>query len=273
MNAFQMLSSQQWVERLGWTLVHFLWQGLSIAPLYASARRGMPRTVSPNQRYLLACAALAAMMAAPLVTWELMRPTGAIPDPAYRIRSTPAASSAIAVTTTLPASVRSAVSSVQSAQFLPWVVMVWLFGAAAFWVRLAGGWLAATGMRSRRVRGAPPEWQETLGKLGARIGLSHPARLLVSALVQVPTVVGWLRPVVLVPVGALGGLPAEHLDALLLHELAHIRRHATRQPWRQRHRCSPIPSAPRTAGRAELVCDALPSRRATVQRRRPHNRR
>ena len=50
-------------------------------------------------------------------------------------------------------------------------------------------------------------------------------RLLVSALVQVPTVVGWLRPVVLVPVGALGGLPAEHLEALLLHELAHIRRH------------------------------------------------
>jgi uncharacterized protein (TIGR03435 family) len=43
--------------------------------------------------------------------------------------------------------------------------------------------------------------------------------------VQVPTVVGWLRPVVLVPVGALGGLPAEHLEALLLHELAHIRRH------------------------------------------------
>jgi uncharacterized protein (TIGR03435 family) len=50
-------------------------------------------------------------------------------------------------------------------------------------------------------------------------------RLLVSAIVQVPIVVGWLRPVVLVPVGALGGLPTEHLEALLLHELAHIRRH------------------------------------------------
>jgi hypothetical protein len=29
----------------------------------------------------------------------------------------------------------------------------------------------------------------------------------------------------LVPVGALGGLPAEHLEALLLHDLAHILRH------------------------------------------------
>ena len=85
--------------------------------------------------------------------------------------------------------------------------------------------MVAARMRSMLVRRAPPEWQETLRKLGAQIGLSRPVRLLVSALVQVPTVVGWLRPVVLVPVGALGGLPAEHLEALLLHELAHIRRH------------------------------------------------
>jgi beta-lactamase regulating signal transducer with metallopeptidase domain len=48
--------------------------------------------------------------------------------------------------------------------------------------------------------------------------------LLVSAMVQVPTVMGWLRPVVLMPAGALMGLPGEQVEALLLHELAHIRR-------------------------------------------------
>ena len=142
------------------------------------------------------------------------------------IRSTPPAPSTTSIAAaTLPDSVRATVPSVQPAQFLAWVVMVWLAGAAVFWVRLAGGWVVAARMRSMLVRRAPPEWQETLRKLGARIGLSRPVRLLVSALVQVPTVVGWLRPVVLVPVGALGGLPAEHLEALLLHELAHIRRH------------------------------------------------
>src|SRR5450432_3529666 len=103
--------------------------------------------------------------------------------------------------------------------------MVWLAGAVVFWVRLSGGWVVAARMRSVRVRRAPPEWQEMLRKLGARISLSRPVQLLVSALVQVPTVVGWLRPVVLVPVGALVGLPAGHLEALLLHELAHIQRH------------------------------------------------
>jgi uncharacterized protein (TIGR03435 family) len=226
MNAMQVLSSQPWVERLGWTLVHFLWQGLSIAVLYAAVRRGMERTSSPNARYLLACVALAAMMAAPLVTWGLVRPSDRSPDPAYHVWSIPPAASTTGVTTTTsPASIRATVSSVRSPQFLPWVVIGWLFGAAIFWVRLTGGWVVATRMRSVLARRAPPEWQETLRKLGARIGLSRPVRLLVSALVQVPTVVGWLRPVVLVPVGALGGLPAEYLETLLLHELAHIRRH------------------------------------------------
>jgi len=225
MSAIQMLASEPWVDRLGWTLVHFLWQGLSIAVLYAGVRRGMARASNPNARYLLACAALAAMVAAPLVTWGLMQPWGAIPDSAYRIRGTPPAPSTIAVITTLPASVRTARSSARPAEFLPWVVIVWFAGAAAFWVRLAGGWVVAARMRSMLVREAPPEWQEILRKLGARIGLSRSVRLLVSALVQAPAVVGWLRPVVLVPVGALGGLPAEHLEALLLHELAHIRRH------------------------------------------------
>jgi uncharacterized protein (TIGR03435 family) len=226
MNALQILSSQQWVERLGWTLVHFLWQGLSIAALYAAARRGIGRKASSNTRYLLACAALGVMMAAPLVTWGVMGPSAANPDAAYRIRSTPAASSVTGnATTTLPASVRAMVSGVQPPQFLLWVVMVWLAGAVVFWVRLVGGWVVAARMRSVLVRRGPPEWQEILRKLGARIGLSRPVQLLVSALVQVPTVVGWLRPVVLVPVGALSGLPTEHLEALLLHELAHIRRH------------------------------------------------
>jgi beta-lactamase regulating signal transducer with metallopeptidase domain len=49
-------------------------------------------------------------------------------------------------------------------------------------------------------------------------------QLLVSPLVEVPTVVGWLRPVILAPVGALTGLSPDHVEALLAHELAHIRR-------------------------------------------------
>uniref|UniRef100_Q01V15 Peptidase M56, BlaR1 n=1 Tax=Solibacter usitatus (strain Ellin6076) TaxID=234267 RepID=Q01V15_SOLUE len=224
MNAIRMLSSEPWVESLGWTLVHFLWQGLLIAAVYAGIRRGMAQRWSPNARYVLACAALAVMWAAPIATWIALRPAGTVPDAVYRVSSVPPAAAA-ATTITLPAPVRTAVPVERAAQFIPWVVMAWLAGAGLFWVRLMGGWFTATRMRSSMVRPAPPEWQKALGRLGARVGVERPVRLLVSGLVQVPTVVGWLRPVVLVPAGALAGLPADQLEAVLVHELAHIRRH------------------------------------------------
>jgi uncharacterized protein (TIGR03435 family) len=220
-NAIQFLSSQPWVERLGSTLVHFLWQGVLIAALYATARSWIANSSRPNARYILACVALAAMMAAPLVTWGLMRPSDAVPVSAILISRVPATAST--VTATPPVSLHE--TGTQPAQFLPWVVAVWLAGAIALSIRLIGGWIVAARIRSTLVRPAPPEWQQTLSRLKARVGVTRPVRLLTSARVQAPAVVGWIRPVMLVPIGALAGLPSEQLEALLTHELAHIRRH------------------------------------------------
>jgi bla regulator protein blaR1 len=140
MNAIEMLVSQPWVERLGMTLLHFLWQGAIVAILYAAARRLTARTSSPRTRYPLACTALAAMMAAPLVTWEVLRPADASPEAAYRIRSAPvaAATTGAATTTTLPDALRATVSRVESEQFLVWVVMVWARWCSGFAWREAG---------------------------------------------------------------------------------------------------------------------------------------
>ena len=124
-----------------------------------------------------------------------------------------------------PVTLLETASRVQSAQFLPWIVAIWLVGLIAFWMRLIAGWIVAARIRSTQIRPAPPEWQQTLNRLQARVGVSRPVRLLISALVQTPAVVGWLKPVVLVPIGALAGLPSDQIEALLIHELAHIRRH------------------------------------------------
>jgi len=97
-------------------------------------------------------------------------------------------------------------------------------GVALFSARLIGGWRVVT--RLRRVAVAPPpaEWRDALAALMARMRVSAPVRLLVSSLAPVPMVLGWLRPVILAPVGMLTGLPAEQVRALLAHELAHVLR-------------------------------------------------
>jgi len=223
MNTFQLLSAQPWVERLGATLLHFLWQGVLIAAVYAAARRWIARASSPNIRYALACTALGVMAAAPVLTWLLLSP----PAPSFAAMpfAAPVSATAPAAVRTAPISFPAIVNGVAAAPLLPWVVAVWLAGAMTFWVRMLGGWICAERLRSRLVRPAPREWQQTLDRLRKSVRVSRPVRLLVSSLVQSPAVVGWLRPVVLVPVGALAGLPAQQMEALLLHELAHIRRH------------------------------------------------
>jgi uncharacterized protein (TIGR03435 family) len=232
MNAIQILSSQlllsqPWVERLGWTLVHFLWQGVLIAAVYAAVRACIARASCPNTRYLLACVALAAMMAAPLLTFGLLGRPDAVAASAHLADRVPAARQPTASTSVPanPVSTPKAAVSVGSAQFLPWVVAIWVVGAMAFSIRLIGGCVVAARIRSTLVHPAPPEWQRTLNRLKARVGVSRPVRLVISALVPAPAVVGWLRPVVLAPIGALAGLPAAQMEALLIHELAHIRRY------------------------------------------------
>ncbi|MGH9620231.1 MAG: GWxTD domain-containing protein, partial [Bryobacteraceae bacterium] len=68
-------------------------------------------------------------------------------------------------------------------------------------------------------------WQQELVRLSARLHLSRPVLLLESALADAPVVLGHLRPLILVPAGLLAGLPPQQIEAILLHELAHIRRH------------------------------------------------
>ncbi len=69
MTAIQGLSDQAWVQQLGWTLVQFLWQGTVIVLLFAAVRRLLRPRVSAHARYVLACGALALMVAAPVCTF------------------------------------------------------------------------------------------------------------------------------------------------------------------------------------------------------------
>ena len=78
---------------------------------------------------------------------------------------------------------------------------------------------------TRRRRRQPTAWQHIAARLSRRLHIARHVRLLESTLVDVPTVIGWIKPVVLLPASALAGLSPQQLEAILAHELAHIRRH------------------------------------------------
>ena len=111
-----------------------------------------------------------------------------------------------------------------SGEHMHWLVLAWGLGVTVSSMRLLSGWLKLRRL-VREAEPAPAEWQEALEHLSRRLGMTRPVRLLRSAALDVPAAVGWLRPVVLLPVTALTGLSARQLEMVLAHELAHIRRH------------------------------------------------
>src|SRR5215470_6101565 len=72
MNAIQILAAQAWVEHLGLTLLHFVWQGTIVVTVYAVVRKWGARRLGPSGRYFLACAVLTAMAIIPIVTWMFL---------------------------------------------------------------------------------------------------------------------------------------------------------------------------------------------------------
>ena len=212
--------TQLWVERLGATLLHFIWQGTVIAAAFAVARKCAASR--PETRYFLASAALVLMALSPVVTWVALHPAES--NEVAASFQAPLSAARPAGVAYVPTAAAMETPRRPRVALLSWVVGIWFTGALLFALRLTGGWMTTRRLRSRGVHAASPEWQRALAALRARISLSKPVCLLVSALVEAPAAVGWLRPVILVPAGTLVGLPAAQVEAILLHELAHIRR-------------------------------------------------
>jgi hypothetical protein len=169
------------IELLGATLLHFVWQGVLIAAVYAVARRCAART---EIRYLLACAALAAMAVSPVATWVALQPPSL--EALVVAPSVPVAHATSATTgfrSELPRVFAAGHAGVPPA-WLSWVAAAWMAGVLVFWLRLLGGWMMAERLRHRQVRPVPGQWQQALDRLRARLRVSRPVRLLVSGLVQ-----------------------------------------------------------------------------------------
>jgi beta-lactamase regulating signal transducer with metallopeptidase domain len=245
MNSLEMLMAKPVFQSLGWALVHFIWQGALVAIVYAGVAALLRRRAA-NVRYMVACLALALMFALPIVTsFVIDSPAPQAATDIFISKRAVAAEpvSVTANTATLSDSQERAVSSgAQVSQaapsfswklwakdrfttLLPWLVAIWFAGVLFLSLRFLGGLVITQRLKRRETSLLVEQWQEKLSALCRRLRVSRPVRLCESVLVEVPTVIGWLRPIILVPTSALTGLSAEQLEALLAHELAHVRRY------------------------------------------------
>jgi TonB family protein len=213
------------VHALGWTLLHFCWQGALVAGMLWCVL-GLLGGRSSTARYGAACAAMALLVALPLMTFGRLAATEYLTrSAAHRLSVVLDMNMFLQVSAGGSGTAWPVRTALMLDRSMPWLLLAWLVGALFFVVRLNFGLVVARQLKNVGIDPPCAELRVLFETLRQRLGVSRAVRLLHSARVQVPTVIGWLRPVVLIPASCLTGLSAEQIEAIICHELAHVRRH------------------------------------------------
>jgi beta-lactamase regulating signal transducer with metallopeptidase domain len=205
------------MHSLGWALLHFVWQGTAVAAIAAVLMAFCRRA---SARYVLAVGALALMLAAPVATFFFLTPSGA----AAPAKSFPGAKAQPAANGNIAVMSSEFSRFTPSRDALPWLVEAWLLGVAFFSLRSAGGFLLLERERRKQSDTVSATVLAMCQTLQRQLGLDRAIRYCECQWLQAPAVMGWFRPIVLLPVTALTGLSEEQLQSVIAHELAHIQR-------------------------------------------------
>jgi bla regulator protein blaR1 len=206
------------VPVLGRALLAFLWQGALIGVLAALVLY-LLRDARAQVRYAVACLALLACVVLPLsgIALQLLALAQvAAPSPLTTLH----ASGVIDA----PAIIGSRWSQ-GFEELFPLVVSIWAAGASALSLRMALGLAWIRSLRMTPQGPAQLAWQARLDALSQRFAPMRRVALRLVDGLDSPVTTGVLRPVVLLPAALATRMPIELLEALLAHELAHVRRH------------------------------------------------
>ena len=198
------------VDILGAVLLHFVWQGALLALAYAAGR---PLLTRMSSRYRFGLTMLIVMALCPLVTFALLSGgSGA---------GTSVASALPTIQAGVAAAAEQAAEHWQLKAALPWLVGAWLLGVLMLATRSLLQWRRLARM-VREATAPPAEWIKRLAALRERFNLRRPVRLLCSARAVTPMLIGWLRPVVLLPASMLSGFAPAQIEMIIAHELGHV---------------------------------------------------
>lgn len=223
-NLVKPLFSEAFIQTLCWTLLHSLWIGLLTAGLAGFVVICTPKATA-RLRYQLLCATLLVFVG---LTGFCLYQEAFTRYSGHSVNAIPAASGRFA--SFLRANVEAG-NSAFSVQFVEWInresgwlLALWFVLFLGKSLQLVGGLCHAQRIRTHGVYSLPDEWTDKVRTFSRLLGIRQPVLVRQSAFVPVPVLVGTLRPVILLPVGLIFQLPMEQLDAILWHELAHVRR-------------------------------------------------
>ena len=231
--------SREQIVALGWTLLHFCWQGTAVAVIFAMVDRITFQT-SARVRYVVA---LAAFMLMPVIVMATFTEELRVATQAHTITQTTGFATPITAQTAgslhlgispkpilhqlpLGSSLEESTDwlAIRADRILPWVDALWLAGVLFLALRSLGGWWHLGLIRQHAQRMVPHEVERAFLRLCQQIQVGRKVVLRASDEVISPLAMGVWRATVILPISAVLSMPREELEAVIAHELGHIRR-------------------------------------------------
>ena len=197
-------------------LLHFLWQGLLVAAILKILLTVIPKTHAAL-RYGLACIAMTSNAVLVLVTYSIVYQQSILEPFAIGQNQTDISS--------INSSLATGFWPNQVVDYLPYLTIAWLIIVVILASKLLIELVSVNRLPYRQSIAPPQAIEQKFEQLCQLVGVSTKTKLLVSLQSHVPMAIGWLKPVVLIPATMISGLTSQQLQMLLLHELAHIKRH------------------------------------------------
>ncbi len=209
---------------LGWTLIHSIWQGLAILLIFSVLRYFFKPS---NHRYRLGIGALGLQFFGAILTFSIIYQPASVSE---KMAENNINLSNFLIQTSNLNFKSTQLSFLQKIEFflqsnLDLVVMFWLIGMSLLLMRLMLGFVYVHQLKTQQNTSVSTDIQELMNNLIRKIQMPVSVKLLESTIAKVPMTIGWIKPIVLLPVGMATGLTIKQLEAILAHELAHIKRY------------------------------------------------
>lgn len=236
MRNLQHILSDEFIEASGWMLVHSLWQGLLVL-LVLSVMLWLMRRNSAQLRYLVSYFFLLVLLVWSGITFvnayqyaqEKTQIRAQFLEGGGSVKAYLAAQMAqnTVVSTSEPGAINFKLIRLRGflQQNFYWFCAFWILGMTMVMLRMAGGLLY---MQRLRTYGLLPVGEDLACRLKYytnKLNLRRKVVLYLSPLAKVPLTLGTFKPVILFPFTNMTGLSADEVEAILVHELAHVLRH------------------------------------------------
>lgn len=220
MNYFNFLSSPT-AQALGHTILYSLWQAFIIFIFLRLVLKYIPHASS---RFKYAISYVAHLSIATWFAITLLQQLPLQQDELIYLQMIQEAPLQQEVLHHSVSAIYSGLSFSFLNSYLPLIVVFYFAGIAWFTLRLAYSYFQALRLRRKGLIDLDQVWQSHIRNLSHTIGIRKPVSAYISRYIETPVMIGFFKPVILLPLAAINNLSPQQIEAILLHELAHIRR-------------------------------------------------